>query len=195
MSITTVHDDTPAWLRYNFGGKSIDYDYGPVVRAAETDTTFRLDLVNRGFVYNAERHTDSFSATELGSVLHLADIGDVNISRVQDNSLLVYQKDTDCGEGCDGGPSNQWVGWNSDDNLVDVLDAIMGFDTNGKPQALRRPENTNQYYTLGWNGSDKAGWTQPVEAAIPPVDGDNYRYNVYLDPYTRRFVFVREEAE
>lgn len=169
MGITTVHDDTPYWLRYNFGGKSIDYDHTQVVKSAETDTSMRLDVANRNFIYNAERHIDSFSASELGSILHIADIGDVDITGVTDNSLFVFQKDSDCGEGCEG-INNSWVAWNSSDHLNDSVETLMGFDGDGKPQTLNHPLNTSLYYQLGWHGADKISFSQPVEKTIASGD-------------------------
>lgn len=193
MGITTVHDDTPAWLRYNFGGKSVDYDYTGLVKFAETDTSVRLDIPGRSFIYNAEKHVDSFSASELGSILHIADIGDVDITGVTDNSIFVYQKDSDCGEGCEG-IDNSWIAWNSNENLVSMVETLMGFDADGKPRALNHPLNTNQYYQLGWNGAGKVAWSQPVEVAdidtIKDTDGKVWR--LYVDPTSKQLVYIKE---
>lgn len=191
MGIDQVHDDTPAWLRFNFGGKSVDYDFTSVVKAAETDTSLRLDVANRGLVYNAERHIDSFSASELGSILHIADIGDVDITGVTDNSLFVYQKNSDCGEGCEG-IDNSWVAWNSNEHLDESLATVMGFDADGAPRALNHPDNTTQYYQLSWAGANKVAWTQPVVVATAPVDSDNKKWALYLDPETKQIVVVKE---
>ena len=191
LGITTVHDDTPYWLRFNLGGKSTDYDFTSVVKAAETDTSMRLDVAGRNLTYNAERHIDSFSASELGSILHIADIGDVDITGVTDNSLFVYQKDSDCGEGCEG-INNSWVAWNEKDHLVDSVDTLMGFDGDGKPQTLNHPINTNEYYQLGWNGANKISFSQPTVVATAPVDGDGKVWRLYVDPNTKQLVVVKE---
>lgn len=193
LSITTVHDDTPAWLRFNLGGKSTDYDFTSVVKFAETDTSIRLDIPGRSLKYNAEKHVDSFSASELGSILHIADIGDVDISGVTDNSLFVYQKESDCGEGCEG-INNSWIAWNANENLVSTVETIMGFNADGKPKALKRPDNTNQYYQLGWNASGKVAWSQPVEVANTDAikDTDNKVWRLYVDPTTKRLCYVKE---
>ena len=193
MGISTVHDDTPAWLRFNFGGKSVDYDFTSVVKAAETDTSIRLDIPNRTFIYNAEKHIDSFSASELGSILHIADIGDVDISGVTDNSLFVYKKNSDCGEGCEG-INNSWSAWNSNEHLEESVDTIMGFDDKGNPKALNRPDKTTQFYQLSWAGADKAKWTQPTVVATAPVDGDGKKWALYVDPTTMALVIVKEDA-
>ena len=193
MGITTVHEDTPAWLRFNFGGKSVDYDFTSVVKAAETDTSIKLDIPNRSFIYNAERHTDSFSASELGSILHIADIGDVDISGVQDNSLFVYQKNSDCGEGCEG-IDNSWIAWNSNEHLAENLDTLMGFDADGKPKTLNHPPKTAKQHLLGWDGTNKITWIDLKEFATPPIDSDGYKYTVYMDPNTGELGYVKEAA-
>ena len=193
MGITTVHDDTPAWLRYNFGGKSIDYDYTSLVKYAETDTSVRLDIPNSTFIYNAEKHIDSFSASELGSILHIADIGDVDISGVTHNSLFVYKKDSDCGEGCEG-IDNSWIAWNSSDNLVEGFSTVMGFDDEGNPKALNHPTDTTKFYQLTWAGADKVKWTRPTIVANAPVDGDGKKWALYVDPNDMSFVIVKEDA-
>lgn len=187
MGITTVHDDTPAWLRFNFGGKSVDYDFTSVVKSAETDTSMRLDIPGRSLVYNAERHIDSFSSQELGSILHIADIGDVDITGVTNNSLFVYQKDSDCGEGCEG-INNSWVAWNANEHPVDSVDTIMGFDADGKPQTINHPINTTQYYQLGWNGANKASYSQPTEINI--TSGSS-AHLLFEDPTTKQQMYMK----
>lgn len=190
LSITPVHDDTPAWLRWNLGGKSIDYDFKPVVKSAETDTSVRIDNTNRTLVYNAEKHIDSFSAKELGNIFHIADIGDVDITGVTDNSLFVYKKNSDCGQGCEG-INNSWIAWNSEEHLENGLQTVMGFDAQNRPQALKYPVSTNQYYQLGWNGANKVSYTQPVEVSTPPVDANGNSHLCFEDPTTKQQVFMK----
>ena len=158
----------------------------------QTLADFETEDDGRSFIYNAERHVDSFSASELGSILHIADIGDVDITGVTDNSLFVYQKDSDCGEGCDG-INNSWVAWNEKDHLVDHVETLMGFNGDGKPQTLNHPTNTNEYYQLGWNGADKISFSQPTVVATAPVDGDGKVWRLYVDPNTKQLVVVKEE--
>lgn len=193
MGITTVHEDTPAWLRFNFGGKSVDYDFTPVVKSAETDTSIVLDTVNRNLVFNAEKHIDTISARELGRIFHIADFGDVDITGVTDNSLFVYQKNSDCGEGCEG-INNSWVAWNSNEHLSESLATVMGFNEDGAPQALNHPDKTTQYYQLSWAGADKVKWTQPTVVATAPLDSDGKKWALYLDPETKQIVIVKEDA-
>ena len=109
-SIPSIEADStnPTNLRFNFGGQSIWYDFDSVVKAGETDTTLSVDMTERNLVYNAERHTNTISAPTLGGMLHLADIGDVDATTIKDNAILVYKKDADCSENCDG--KNGWIG-------------------------------------------------------------------------------------
>ena len=186
LGITTVHDDTPAWLRFNLGGKSVDYDFTSVVKAAETDTSVRVDIPARTLIYNAEKHVDSFTASELGSIFHVADIGDVDITGVTDNSLFVYQKNSDCGEGCEG-INNSWVAWNAKEHLVDNVETLMGFDADGKPQTLNHPVNTTQYHNLGWNGAGKVSYSQPTEISI---SSGAKAHLLFEDPTTKQPLYM-----
>lgn len=185
--------DNPAVLQFNLGGKSVQYDFTSLIQLTETDTSLSADTVARVLKFIAERHTDTISAAELGALLHIADIGDVDISGVQDNSIFVYQKNSDCGEGCEG-IDNSWVAWNANEHLVTSLSTLMGYDADGNPKALTHPTNTNQFYQFGWNAQNKMSFSQPVEVSSAPVDSDNKVYRLYLDPTTKQLVYVKENA-
>lgn len=181
-----------ATLRYNFDGISAWYDYSNMIYQTQTDTTVSVDAIARVLKHMAERHTDTISAKELGSILHLADIGDVDITDVQDHSILVYKKDGTCASGCNG-ISNTWYGWNSDEHISTSMDSVMGFDADGSPVSLQKPTHTNQYYQLGWNASNKLSYTQPKEVTTAPTDADGFKYRLYLDPNTKQIVYVKEK--
>lgn len=161
LEIEPVPGSTSA-LKFNVNGVSAWYDFDNLVYQTQTDTVLSADSVNRVLKYMAERHIDTISAKELGAVLHMSDIGDVNITGIQDNALFVYQKDSSCGEGCEG-INNSWIAWNSQEHGADSVQTLMGFDANGVPQALNTPANANQYYMLGWNGSNKLKYSKPVQ--------------------------------
>lgn len=191
LSIEAERSDFPAYLRYNFGGRSVFYDYTNMIKQTETDTSLMVNIVDRVLRYMAERHIDTISAKELGSILHIADIGDVDITEVQDNSMLVYQKNSDCGQGCEG-INNSWIGWNALDNLADSLQYLMGFDANGKQYTLNVPDNTNQYYSLGWNAEEKISYSQPVEFASAPTETETgYIHLLVEDPATHQQGYVK----
>lgn len=184
--------ENPSLLRFNLNGVSDFYDYENMINQTQTDTTITTDSIKRVLNYMAERHMDSISAAELGSILHLADIADVNITNVENNSLLVYQKDNDCSQGCEG-ITNSWVGWNASEHQGTSMHSIMGFSQNGKPLSMQVPSNGNQFYMLGWNKNRKLSYVQPAIADGAPIDEDKKKWALYLDPETKEIVVVKED--
>lgn len=178
--------DDPLTLSFNFDGLGTTYDYRTLVKTGETDTTLSANPIARVLEYMAEKHTDTISAKELGAILHLTDIGDIDVSGVEDHSMLVYKKDSDCAHGCDD-TMNTWVAWNALDHIVDSLQYIMGFDANGAQKSLSSPSSPSQQYLLGWNGDGKVGWTQIKTAAAVPTNA----YQVYWDDTAKEFVKVK----
>ena len=174
-----------AMLKYNYGGVSTWYDYTNMIEQTQTDTNIRTDAKKRLLIHNAERHTDTVPAKQIGEILHIADIGDVDISGVQDNSLFVYQKNSDCVQGCVG-IDNSWIAWNALDHQDSSLQTVMGFDADGKPHALAAPSNTNQFYQLGWNGANKVSWKQPTQ-----FNDTNNKVALYMDKDTKEIGWVQ----
>lgn len=183
IDVQSIPDDILT-LSFNFNGVGTTYDYRSMVKAGETDTTLSADAIARVLKYMAEKHTDTISAKELGAILHLVDLGDVDGDAVEDNSLLVYKKNSDCSRGCDG-VTNSWAGWTALDNQDTSLALVMGYNSDGAPKSLSSPANTNQYYQLGWNAAGKAGWKQPRQ-----VTSTNNLVPVYMDKTTKELVFV-----
>lgn len=191
-SILSIEADTTdaAYLRFNLGGRSVWYDFTPVVKAAETCTHLSANKVERSLDYDSECGRQSITARELGSILHVADIGDVDETTIKDNAVLVYRKDANCGENCDG--KNGWIGVDLSEEGDTSLDYIMGSDNEGDVKSLMPPANTNQYYYMAWAAQNKASWTQPKVVATAPVDSDNKKWRVYMDPSTHELVIVKE---
>lgn len=154
--------ESASTLRYNVNGVSAWYDYDNLVYQTQTDTVLSADAANRVLKYMAERHVDTISAKELGAILHISDLGDVDITGLSNNSMFFYQKDSNCGEGCEG-INNSWIAWNSEEHGATSLQTAMGFDANGSPIALNTPANANQYYMLGWNAGNKLSYSKPVQ--------------------------------
>lgn len=191
-SIISIEADStnPTNLRFNLGGRSVWYDFDSVVKAGETCTTIIPDAVNRSLIYNAECQRNEITAAELGAIFHLADLGDVDATSLKDNAVLVYRKDANCGENCDG--KNGWIGVDLSEEGDTSLDYIMGSDSEGDVKSLMPPANTNQYYYMAWAAQNKASWTQPKVVATPPVDSDGKKWRVYMDPSTHELVIVKE---
>ena len=191
----TEMPDTVSVLSYNFDGATAWYDYGNMIYKTQTDTKVRVDAIRRVLEHLAERHVDTISAHELGSILHIADLGDVDITGVEDNSLFVYQKDNNCSHGCEG-VNNSWIAWNSNDHMVDSMRTIMGFDADGAPQTLLPPANAGQFYIVGWNGENQVSYKQieevSEESITETIDGTSYIRYACVDPNTNELVFIRK---
>ena len=185
FSIEAMPDD-PTTLRFNVNGKSVWYDFEPVVKAGETCTTLNIDAVNRTLTYHGECSDQTISAKELGSILHLGDIGDVDASTITDNGILNYRKTGDCPEGCDG-TGDGWVSSNPIEIGGESLEYILGSDADGKMMSLMPPTDTNTFSYLAWAAQDKAKWVKPTQVAAIPNDG-TYEYPLYLDPNTGAIV-------
>ena len=192
LSIETL-TDRPGYVKFNLDGGTVLFDFSDVVAETETDTFLRIDQVARVLKYLAEGHTNNISAQQLGSILHIADIGDVNAGAVTDNSLFIYQKNSECGTNCDS-IQNQWVAWNANDHPASEMQMIMGFDENGVPKALDTPQHTNQFYSIMWRGADKVGYSQPTSVVTPSTDG-TYAHLLFEKPGTHEFEALPVKVE
>lgn len=190
FSVEAMPDD-PTILRFNINGKSVWYDFEPVIKSGQTCTTLAADAVNRTLVYRGECDENTISARELGGILHLADLGDVDTNSIEDNGILNYRRKSDCGEGCEG-ISNGWVSTNAIDVAQDSMDYILGTDGDGKMISLLPPEDTTKFSYLSFAAQNKAKWVRPTVVSTIPDDG-TYRYPVYMDPTTGELVVYREE--
>lgn len=191
--ITQPDSRRPGLVRFNYGGHSVDFDFTNLIRQVQSDTSQSIDQTNRTWNYNAERHIDSFSASQIGSILHLGDLGDVDITGIKNNSLLFYQQDSNCGQGCEG-LHNSWTTWSLNDTngQSGSLQSVLGFSpVTGTPVGLEIPSKPNQFYFLGWNAQDKLGYIQPAEFTAFPYDTDNYAWITCVDPTTRQLGYVK----
>lgn len=193
-SILSIEADTtnPTNLRFNLGGRSVWYDFDSVVKAGQNCTTITVDSVARNLVYNAECQNINISARDLGSILHLADIGDVDETTIKDNAVLVYRKDANCAENCDG--KDGWIGVDLSEEGRDSLDYIMGSDNEGDVGSLKPPANTNQFHYLSWAAQNKASWVRPTVVANKNsiTDGDGKVWRLYVRPSNGEIVIVKE---
>lgn len=186
-------DTDPTTLRFNVNGKSVWYDFEPVVKAGETCTTLNIDAVNRTLNYHGECSDQTISAKELGSILHLGDLGDVDAGSITDNGILNYRKSGECPEGCES-ETDGWKSTNAVDVATTSLDYILGTDADGKMISLMPPTDTATFSYLAWRAQDKAGWVKPTVVATPPVK-DGKVAQLYLDENTGEIVVVRKDAE
>lgn len=176
-------------LMFNVNGITSTWDFAKIVEDNQTDTSISVKVIERVLKYAAERHVDTISAKELGAILRISDIGDVDNTDFKNNSMLVFRKDGECAY---GDQNNSWVAFNADEHQATNLTSLMGYDASYKPQAISTPVHTNQYYQLGWNAQNKLSYSQPVEVSTPPVGTDGKKLRVYLDPNTKQLVYVKE---
>lgn len=188
FSIEALADD-PATLRFNVNGKSVWYDFEPAIQAGETCTTLNIDGVDRTLNYHGECSDQTISAKELGSILHLGDLGDVDANSITDNGILNYRKNPDCGEGCEG-TGDGWVSSNPIEISGTSLDYILGSDSDGRMTSLMPPTDTTKFSYLAWAAQNKVMWKTPTIVSSIPDDG-TYQYPVYMDPTTGELVVYR----
>lgn len=181
--------DDPTVLRFNVNGKSVWYDFEPVVKAGETCTTLNVDAVNRTLNYHGECSDQTISAKELGSILHLGDLGDVDETSITDNGILNYRKTGECPEGCEG-KADGWVSSNPIEIAGESLDYILGSDADGRMISLMPPTDTTSFSYLAWAAQGKIKWVKPTAIASAT---SNYA-PLYLDKTTGEIVMLQGGA-
>ena len=188
FSVEAMADD-PTVLRFNVNGKSVWYDFEPVVKAGETCTTLNIDAVNRTLNYHGECSDQTISAKELGSILHLGDLGDVDETSITDNGILNYRKTGECPEGCEG-KADGWVSSNPIEIAGESLDYILGSDADGRMISLMPPTDTTSFSYLAWAAQGKIKWVKPTAIASAT---SNYA-PLYLDKTTGEIVMLQGGA-
>lgn len=189
FSIEAMPDD-PTTLRFNVNGKSVWYDFSPVIKAGETCTALNTNTLNRTLDYNGECGNQTIPARELGSILHLGDLGDVDAETITDNGILNYRKSGECPEGCEG-KADGWKSSNPIEIGQTTLDYVLGSDADGRLTSLMPPTEVSTFSYLAWSAQDKAKWVKPTQVASIPDDG-TYKYPLYLDPNSGEIVVVQE---
>lgn len=88
----------------------------------ETDTKLSTSYTNKSLIYNAEKHTDTITGNQLGALINLDDLRDVDANSPDSNDLLVFHPYCDeCGEGCT--PKNaHWIKYHIPDEDTNILE-------------------------------------------------------------------------
>lgn len=184
----------PTVYRYNVNGKTIEFDHTAAIKAGETATTVTVDQVNRTLNHYGEKSTQTITAKELGSILHLTDIGDVNGEAIDNYGLLNYRKDSSCGEGCEGQDSG-WIASNPVSLGDTSMDYILGSTAEGELKSLIPPTNVNKFSYLTWAAQNKVKWSTPTQVSSIPTDADGYGYQLWLDPNTGEIVVYKRSVQ
>lgn len=177
--------DNLSVLRFNIDGKRTDYDFTNLIYQVQSDTVLVADAINRLLTYQAERHSDTITAQELGAILHLSDIGDVESKGAQTGSFLTYQKDTNCAEGCFG-LRDSWKVWNALDETVSSATYPMAFNAQGQAVTIQKPAAPNKQYLLGWNAQNQLSYITPTKVTAKPAQGGP----IYYDAASGELVYV-----
>lgn len=193
LGISKVADKL-ATYRFNINGKTTVWSFEDGIVEAQTDTSLVADVVERLLRFSAERHTDTITASELGALLHLNDLGDVSTKGAENGAMMVYKKNDVCPAGCYGS-NNIWEPWNALDEPVSSAAYAYGFDANGMPVSLQQPRYPSQYYNLAWNGANQLSYQQYQEQSAPIPDSNGYAYQMYVNPTTKSPYYVKVKVQ
>ena len=100
----------------------------------ESDTKLSTNYSNKSLIYNAERHTDIISGEQLGSLIRLQDLRDLDVSNADSCSFPVFNPYcSECGDGCK--PKNaRWEAY----SIPDAGDCELEVDEDGYYRILKK---------------------------------------------------------
>lgn len=93
----------------------------------ETDTKLSTNYTSSSLIYNAEKHTDIITGSQLGSLIKMEDLRDVEAASADSCDLMVFNPYcSECGDGC--APKNpRWTSY----HIPDADDCEMSTDEEG----------------------------------------------------------------
>lgn len=107
-----------------------------IPRFKETDTFLRLDFSSSSLVYDAEYHRDTIDGCDLGSIINLDCLRDVEAPDPDSCDLLVFDPGcSPCGPGCKPRPA-MWRNY----HIPDAEDCIIELDDDGYYKVLIKDE-------------------------------------------------------
>lgn len=157
----------------------------------ETDTSLSTDFSGGSLIYKAERHTDTLLGKQLGEIINLGDLRNVDTDSdtAANCSELIFHRYGNCGAGCQS-IEDAWVRFSLDDEgaKTDGLRYVRGVNVYGCPQFLDVPSNLNQFWYGGWrlDGDHRMfGYYQASQRDQLPKDKNgNFLVGSY-DPETK----------
>lgn len=160
----------------------------------ETDTKLSLDVGQATLNYSAERHNDIIEGAQLGSIITLPDLRDIDIDYDSFDSMcaeFIYHRYGECGSGCRS-LKDAWslFALDSDGAKQNAIRYVRGANAYGCPVFLDVPEPSDEYWYAGWrtdgDGDKQFGYyqAQPVEGL--PQDANGNTIVVSQDPTTKQ---------
>lgn len=103
-----------------------------IPKLSETDTKLSTSYGSKSLIYNAEKHTDVITGDQLGGLINLEDIRNVDVANADNCDLFVYNPScSDCGDGCTPKLA-RWTKY----HIPDAGDCEMEPDSNGYYKVL-----------------------------------------------------------
>lgn len=178
----------------NGGCKPARYSQGfpsctsPMSREGETDTILSIDTPNAVLNYKGEKHTDQITGSQLGGIININDLRDVDLDYDFDAMCaeFIYHKFGECGDGCKS-LEDAWNLFSIDQEGAkqDGIRYVRGANAYGCPVFLDTPSNQLQYWYAGWRPNGQFGYYQPAPVdKLPTIDGDPII--VSQDPNTKQ---------
>ncbi len=181
---------------FNFCGKLFKLN---VPSAKIIDTSLSTNYSNATLIYTAEKHTDTITGQQLGSLIRVEDLRDTNCDYDTPSMCyeLIYHKYGECGDGCKS-VEDEWATFSIDnkDAKRDWLHYVRGVNVYGCPHFLDVPATPEEWWWTGWRTSGQHkefGYFQPRHLSSQefPKDEDGNHIFVSELPGTKEPVVSR----
>lgn len=162
-----------------------------VPKIKETDTFLSTDYTNATLNYKAEYHTDKVTGTQLGALINVDDLRDVDIDDGLDGHCyeLLFRKWADCGDGCKS-LADKWANFNinSDGAKQEAIRYVRGANVYGCPIYLEVPTREGEFWYGMWVPGKGFTYFQPEWVdELPKIDGKTVVMS--LDPTTKKPIY------
>ena len=140
------------------------------------DTALSIDTSKGVLKYDAEYHTDVVTGDQLGDIINLDSLHNVDIDPTLEGHCfeLVYRKWAQCGKGCISA-ADRWENFNiyTEGAKKDGIEYVRGANEFGCPVFLDKPSDVSEYWWGMWHPR-KGNFTyvQPEEVSKLPTDSN-----------------------
>lgn len=158
----------------------------------ETDTFLSVNPEKNTLNYKAERHTDEITGAQLGGIIDLDDLQDVDIDYGLDGHCyeFIFHKWEDCGDGCKS-LADRWQNFNieSEGARKEAIRYVRGANVYGCPEYLEVPVREDEFWYGMWVPGKGFTYYQPQYVEELPKDENGRPYVMSLDPVTKRPIY------